>query len=103
MLEEAEPLGCCHDVSISVGGVEVKLPIFVVEHCNADIILGRPWERKVRAAYINEDDGSYTYIIKSEDGRWIVQFCAMKADHECNREFVRHAEEDTIGSDHLKA
>ena len=62
MLEEVRPIGCCHDVSIDVDGVEVKLPLFVVEHCNFDLILGRPWERAVRAHYINEDDGSYTIV-----------------------------------------
>ena len=81
MLEEARPIGCCHDVSIDVGGVEVKLPVFVVEHCNSDIILGRPWERMMRAQYINEDDGSLTVIIKSLDGRRVAEFCAVKGEH----------------------
>jgi len=102
MLEEAKPIGCCHDVSIDVGGIEVKGQIFIVQYCDSDIILGRPWERVVRAHYINEDDGSYTVIIKSPDGRRIVQFTAAKAEHERNREFVRNAEEGTVGSDFLK-
>ena len=102
MLEEARPIGCCHDVSIDVGGVEVKLPVFVVEHCNSDIILGRPWERMVRAQYINEDDGSLTVIIKSLDGCRVAEFCVVKGEHERNQEYVRHVEEGTIGNDFLK-
>ena len=70
-LEASGPIGVCHDVPINLGGVEVKQHIFVVEHSNADLILGRPWERAVRANYINEDDGSYTVRIKSPDG-WPV-------------------------------
>jgi len=102
MLEEAKPLGCCHDVSIDIGGVGVKSQVFVVEYCNADLILGRPWERAVRARYINEDDGSYMVIIKSPDGRRFATFCAVKGEHHRNREFVRHAEEGCVGEDSLK-
>ena len=100
-LEAAGPIGVCHDVPISLGGVEVRQHIFVVEYANADLILGRPWERAVRASYVNEDDGSYTVRIKSLDGRREVQFCAVKAEHERNREFAK----DPVGvSDtlHLK-
>ena len=50
MLEEVKPIECYHGVSIDIGGVEVKLPIFIVEHGNADVILGRLWERAVRLA-----------------------------------------------------
>ena len=95
-------IGVCHDVNVDVGGIEVKQHIFVVEYCNSDLILGRPWERMVRAHYINEDDGSYTVIIKSLDGRRVIQFCAVKGDHERNREYVRHAEEEYVGTDRLK-
>jgi hypothetical protein len=51
-----------------------------LEHSNADLILGRPWERAVRASYINEDNGSYTVRIKSPDGHREVKFCAVKAE-----------------------
>ena len=51
MLEESKSLGCCHDVSIDIDGIEIKSQIFVIEHCNADLILGRPWERAVRIRY----------------------------------------------------
>jgi hypothetical protein len=76
-LERKGPIGVCHDVPINLGEVEVKQHVFVVEHSNADLILGRPWERAVRASFINEDDGSYTVRIKSQDGLREVQFCAI--------------------------
>ena len=67
-LEAAGPIGVCHDVPINLGGIEVKQHIFVVEYSNADLILGRPWERAVRASYTNEDDGSYT--VRYQESRW---------------------------------
>ena len=102
-LEDHGPVGVCHSVPIDVGGVEINQPVFVVEHANQDLLLGRPWERAVRAEYINEDDGSLTARIKSPDGRRVVQFCACKAEHERNREYARHADDQSIGYDPLKA
>lgn len=101
-LDEQGPIGVCHEVPVDIGGIEVKQPIFVVQHCNNDLILGCPWERMVRAEYINEDDGSYTVKIKSPDGRRMVQFCAVKTEHERNREFARDAEDKNIRNNHLK-
>ena len=66
-LESVAPIGVCQDVSLGIGGAEIKVPIFTVRKCNADLILGRPWEHAVGAEHINEDDGSYTVIIKSQD------------------------------------
>ena len=80
--EDRGTVGVCHSVPIDIGGVEVNQPVFVVDHSNQDLILGRPWERTVRAEYINEDDGSLIARIKSPDGRRIVQFCACKAEHD---------------------
>lgn len=90
-------VGVCHSVKLSVGGVDASLPVFIVEDLANDLILGRPWEREVRATLINEDDGSVTVIIKSQDGRRVVRFCAVKAEHERNRMYARHPEERAIG------
>jgi hypothetical protein len=84
-------LGVCHDVLVDIGGVGVKQHIFVVEHANADLILGRPWGRSTRAEFKNEDDGTYVVRIKSQDGRRLVKFIAAPAEHERNREYARHA------------
>jgi hypothetical protein len=95
-------VGVCHGVKLSVGGVEATVPVFVVDDANADLLLGRPWERLVRATFTNEEDGSYTCVIKSDDGRRIVRFCAMKADHERIREYARPPAAGLIGGDWLK-
>jgi hypothetical protein len=42
-LDEHGPIGVCHKVSVDIGGVDVIQPVFVVEHCNNELILGRPW------------------------------------------------------------
>lgn len=76
MLEKVKRVECYHGVSFDIGGVEVKLPIFIVEHGNADVILGRLWERAVRLVYINEEGELYN---------------------------IRHADEGTIGSDFLES
>jgi hypothetical protein len=97
-------LGVCHDVLVDVGGVAVKQHIFVVKYLNSDLILGRPWGRMTRAQMINKDDGSYVVKIKSTDGRRVVEFVAVPAQHERIREYVRPADEnDGMGITALKA
>jgi hypothetical protein len=92
-------LGVLHGMEINVGGVNMRVPIFVIENMTTDLILGRTWARHVRAHFINEDDGTYTYIIKSPDGRRIARFTASPAQHERNRAFTRHPEEGSIGTE----
>lgn len=46
-LDEAKAsgiLGLFHKVSVDIGGVEVDVPIFVVEDSVQDLLLGHPWE-----------------------------------------------------------
>ena len=102
LFEEGKLLGCCHDISINVDRVEAKCQVFVIEYCNSDLILERPWERVVRACFINENDESYTMIIKNLDESRIAKFCAVKRKHERNHEFVWHSNENAIDVDRLK-
>ena len=74
------PLSVCHRVKIDVGGVEVRIPIFIVEDSNTDLLLGMPWIYIMRAATIVEDDRSVSAHTKSTDGRTAtryVQQCSM--------------------------
>ena len=81
--------GVCHSVSVNVRGVEVDVPIFVLEVAAQNLILGRPWERKVRAQYNNRDDGSlYITILTLDDQRRVV-FCAIGKSDERNRDRAR--------------
>ena len=101
--EYSGPLGVCHDVLISVGGVDAHMPVFIVEHCDQDLLLGRPWERYVRAEFKNEDNGDYICTIKSPDGRRQARFVAVRGDHERNRQFAKEPEEGYVGAEWGKA
>jgi len=57
----------------------------------------------VRALFINEDDGSLTVRIKSEDDIKVAQFCAIRVDDERNRQFAKPGEGEEFGSHSLKA
>ena len=90
----------CHDVSVDIGGIKVKIHIFVIEHMNADLILRMPWRRSARAETMIEDDGSYWIKIRNQDGSRVVQWMAAPAEHERNREFARNPENRSVN--HLK-
>lgn len=94
-------LGLCHAMPVDIGGVEVKVPIFVMEDSEYDLLLGRPWGKMAHAAFINEDNGNYVCRIKSPDGRRIVQFIAAKADHPRNRSYAREVD-GSLPVEHLK-
>ena len=95
-------LGVCHDVLVDVGGVAVKQHIFVVKYLNSNLILGCPWERMTRAQKTNMDDGSYHVKIKSLDGRRVIEFVAVPAQHERIREHVRPDEKHSTMESTLK-
>jgi hypothetical protein len=101
--DHGQMLGVCHDLRIDIGGAEVRTPVFVVERCQQDLILGRPWERAARASTINEDEGHVTWVIRSQDGRRVVRFVGVQAEHERNRYHARLSERGTGTSDPLKA
>jgi len=92
-VEAKGAVGVCHDLKLSIGGVDATLPVFIVEHCNSDLLLSRLWERLLYVQYDNRDDGSLWVEIRSIDGRRCAKFCVAKADHERNRPFVRDADD----------
>jgi hypothetical protein len=97
-VKRAGVIGVLHDIPVTIGGIEVKLKIWVVENCGPELLLGRPFERATRAAYFNEDDGSMTVRLRSQDGRREVIFTAVKGDHVRNREYVRDANSTKVKS-----
>jgi len=66
--------GICHDVEVTIGGIVTRCRVSVLENLSQDIILGRPWERLVRAKHDNRDDGSCYTTIHDERGN-SVTFC----------------------------
>ena len=76
--------GICHNVPVAVGGITARCRFFVLENLSQDVILGRPWERLVRAKHDNRDDGScYTTIY--DEHRNTATFCLVPMHHERNR------------------
>ena len=76
--------GLCREVEVSVGGVQKVLSFFVIEYLVQDIILGRPWERMVRAKHNNRDDGSLFLTISDAEENLAI-FCVVATDYERNR------------------
>jgi hypothetical protein len=97
--DTSQLIGVCHATKVSIGGVAAVIPVFVVKDSSTDLILGRPWSRYLRATFINEDDESYTCIIRSPDGCRIVRFQAAPAVHERNRAYARFPENGTVRAD----
>jgi len=76
-------------VSVNISGVDVNVPIFVLEEAAQDLILGRPWEKKSRAQCDNRGDGSLDITISTPDHRRKVVFCAVGTTDERNRDRAR--------------
>ena len=81
-------LGVMHDVNIDVGGISVLNHLFVVAHCDSDLILGPPWETTACIQYTNEDDGSYMVRLKSPDNLRMIECMVAPSRHEHDREYV---------------
>ncbi|KAL9588783.1 MAG: hypothetical protein Q9203_002419 [Teloschistes exilis] len=60
-------LGVCNGVEIDVGGAKRRMPIFVVDECDYDMILGRVYERKTRLCAQNHDDGTCNITVLGEN------------------------------------
>ena len=84
--------GVCHEVPVEIGGIVEKCHVFVTEACGYDLILGRPWEAALRAAYRNLDDGSCWAKVYSRDGRRAIQLMVTPTDHPHNRDKVRDSD-----------
>ncbi|GBG83432.1 hypothetical protein CBR_g37145 [Chara braunii] len=61
-------LGVCHKANVIVAGVEATVPVFTVEHCSSELILGRTWLTRVNATTENKRDGSQTVTIDGPEG-----------------------------------
>ena len=83
----SEAYGVCYEVKVNIGRLSSSAAFFVVEGLTQDVILGRPWERKVRAKHKNRDDGSYWMTIRDNEGNQ-VEFCSVELNNIRNRELV---------------
>ena len=68
---------------MSVGGIEVRTPFFVIDGLSQDVILGRPYERMTRIKHDNRDDGSCYTTISDKKGNYAT-FCSVSVEYERN-------------------
>ncbi|KAI4200204.1 MAG: hypothetical protein LQ350_004062 [Teloschistes chrysophthalmus] len=89
-------LGVCRAAPINIGGAVREVPVFVVEECDYELILGRVYIRKARLRMDNLDDGSCDISILGENGV-TVRIRAALPDNPGNRTihevFGRHLKE----------
>lgn len=80
-------LGVCEDVSVSVGRVEHRVPIWIAERFGPGILLGRPYFIQARLTLKDENEGGGACrgtIMSSEDFQQI-NFQAVAANAPENR------------------
>jgi len=86
--QKTKAYSICHDVLVVVGGITGRCRFFVLENLSRDVILGRPWERLVRAKHDNRDDRSCYTTIYDEHGN-TATFCSVPTHHGRNRAETR--------------
>ncbi|KAL8698491.1 MAG: hypothetical protein Q9224_001828 [Gallowayella concinna] len=77
-------LGVCNDVAINIGGATRRMPVFVVDECDYDVILGRVYERKARMGTQNNDDGTCDITVIGDDNVQVT-VRAVLSDNPANR------------------
>jgi len=82
--QKTKAYSICHDIPVTVGGITARCRFFVLENLSQDVILGRSWERLVRAKHHNRDDGRCYTTIYDEHGN-TATFCSLPTHHERNR------------------
>ena len=79
----------CHSVAVEVGGIEIPVPVIILEGAWQEFMLGRTWDRLARAQHDNPQDGSLYISITSLDDREKATFCAVADRTYCDRDRVR--------------
>ena len=97
--------GVCHSVAVEVGGIEIPVPVFILENASQEFILRRTWDRLARAQHDNQQDGSLYISITSLDDRKKATFCevADRTDRDRDRVRILCLEDDTSGETNIGA
>ena len=97
--------GVCHSLAVEVGGIEIPVQVFILEGASQEFVLGRTWDRLVRAQHDNRPDGSLYISIASLDDRKKANFCPVADRTDRDRDRVRslRLEDDTSGETRLGA
>ena len=97
--------GVCHSVAVEAGGIEIPVPVFILEGTLQEFILGRTWDRLVRGQHDNRQDGSLYISITSLHDRKKATFCAVAdcTDRDRDRMRILRLEDDASGGTSLGA
>ena len=97
--------GVCHYVAVEVGGIEIPVPVFILEGASQEFILGRTWDCLARAQHDNRQDGSLYILITSLDDRMKATFCAVadRTDRDRDKVHILRLEDDAGGETSLGA
>ena len=95
--------GVCHTVVVQVGGIEILVPVFILEGASQEFILGRKWDLLACAQHNNRQDGSLYISITSLDDRKKATFCAVadRTDRDRDRVYILSLEKDASGEKSL--
>ena len=87
--------GVCHSLAVEVSGIEIPVPVFILEGASQEFILGRKWDRLACAQHDNQLDGSLYISITSLDDRKKDTFCTVadRTDHDRDRVRILHLED----------
>ena len=77
--------GVCEDAEVNLGGITVRVPIFVTKNGDHDLILGTPYERRAMLSSPYLVDGSCEATIHSQCGTKRVKFQAAAPNHKSNK------------------
>uniref|UniRef100_A9U4Q0 Predicted protein n=1 Tax=Physcomitrium patens TaxID=3218 RepID=A9U4Q0_PHYPA len=81
--------GACPNVKVQVGNVTTEQIFFVQDTTSYPVILGQPYITAVRMETKVLDDGSACARTRRQDGKKVVQFLTVPANHERNRNYLR--------------
>ena len=95
----------CHSVAVEVGGIEIPVPLFILEGVSQEFILGRTWERLAHVQHDNRQDGSLYISIMSSEDRKKATFCTVAdpTDRDRHRVRILRLEDDASGETSLGA
>ena len=78
----------CHSVAVEVGGIEIPVPVFILEGASQEFILGRTWDSLACTQHDHRQDGSLCISITSLDDRKKATFCAVANRTDVDRDRV---------------
>ena len=77
-------IGVCEDVLVNIGGMKTRVPIFIVDGADHQLVLGQPFFIKSRCRFVYKEDGMYAEVL-SKDGSAKYSFKATDVGDRRNK------------------